>query len=262
MMPRFPHLAALFALTLCATSLAADPAPLTAADIASKLSTLHQDGSSFVRLRMEIKGGSAPEVLQLQIKQRRTKASSDVLYQVLFPKERKGESVLLKKSGNRGGSGTAFAPSTGKTRTIDDLGKEMLFGSDLACEDVVDDFFSWDNQTLAGTETIDGTACQVLESKPGKGERSSYGSVKSWIDARRLVPLRIEKYSSSGKLLRRIDTTRVVTDAGHAIPANLAIRGSRGDGATQLDGSKIEHDVNYADKDFTPDVMKEVTGAR
>jgi hypothetical protein len=246
-----------------AITFAADPAPvLTAAELANRLSALRQDGSSFVRLRMEIKGGaSGGEVLQLQIKQRRTKASADVLYQVLFPKERKGESVLLRKSGNRAGSGTVFTPTNNKVRALDDL-KEPLFGSDLTCEDVVDDFFSWDQQTIVGTETVDGAACQILESKPGKGERSSYGSVKSWIDSRRIVPLRVEKYSGSGKLVRRIDTTRVVSDAGHPIPANLSVRGPRADSVTELDGSKISHDVTYTDKDFSSEAVKTLTGAR
>src|SRR4051794_9663006 len=91
------------ALTL--TGLAADPAPgITARDLAAKLSAIRQDGSSYVRLRMEIQGKG--ETLQVQIKQRRGKESSDVLYQVLFPKERKGESVLLRKSSSRAGSGS------------------------------------------------------------------------------------------------------------------------------------------------------------
>ncbi len=237
---------------------AADPAPAASAkDLAAKLSALRQDGSSYVRLRMEIKTGAAPETLQLQIKQRRTKDSSEVLYQVLFPKERKGESVLLRKSGNRAATGSLFVPPN-KLQPIDDM-KTTLFGSDLSYEDIVEDFFSWDQQTLAGAEPIDGVNCQILESKPGKGERSTYGSVKTWIDTRRLVPLRVEKFSNAGKLLRRIDTTRVVNDGGHPVPANLAVHGARADSTTDLDGSKIVHDITFTEKDFTPEAMKEVT---
>ncbi len=236
---------------------AADPAPMSASEIASKLSALQQNGSTYVRVRMEIKG-SASETFQLQIKQRRTKDASDVVYQVLWPKERKGESVLLRKSGNRAATGSAFTPP-GKMRAIEDM-KEPLFGSDLSMEDIVENFFSWDQQALAGVEAIDGVNCQILESKPGKGERTTYGSVKTWVDTRRLVPLRVEKYSSSGKLVRRIDTTRVVSDAGHPIPANLAVQGPRSGSITDLDGSKISHDVSYTDKDFTAEALKEVTG--
>ena len=101
-------------------------------------------------------------------------------------------------------------------------------------------------------------SCQILESKPGKGQRSTYGSVRSWIDTRRLVPLRVEKYGNSGQLLRRIDTTRVVADAGHHIPANLSVRGGRQDSSTSLDGSRIKHDVSYTDREFTSEGLKEI----
>lgn len=246
----------LVALMLAASSFAADnAAPVSAGPLASQLSALRQDGSSYVRLRMEIKGAKS-DTLQLQIKQRLTKNSSEVMYQVLFPKERKGESVLLKRAGKGSASGSTFTPPN-NVKQISDL-KEPLFGSDLSYEDVIDNFYGWSQQTIVGTEDVDGVNCQILESKPGKGERSSYGSVKSWIDVRRMVPLRVEKYSESGKLVRRIDTTRVVLDAGHSIPANLSVRGPRGDSTTLLDGSRIRHDVNFSDADLSADGMKDI----
>ena len=146
-------------------------------------------------------------------------------------------------------------------RPIDDL-KEPLLGSDLSYEDVVENFFAWDQQAIVGTEEVDGVNCPILESKPGKGERSIYGSVRSWIDVRRLVPLRVEKYASSGQLLRRIDTTRVVADAGHHIPADLAVGGARPDSSTLLDGSRIRHNVTYTDRDFTIEGLKEIATPR
>ncbi|MEP6671517.1 MAG: outer membrane lipoprotein-sorting protein [Chthoniobacter sp.] len=242
-------------LSLTGIACAADTA---ASDLASKLSALRQDGNSYVRLRMEIKGPK-PETLQLQIKQRLVRGSSEVVYQVLFPKERKGEAVLLKKSGGRA-SGSIFT-LPGVVRPINDL-KEGLFGSDLSYEDIIDNFYAWDQQAIVGTEAVDGVSCQILESKAGKGDRSTYGSVRSWIDAKRLVPLRIEKYSGSGQVLRRIDTTRVVSDAGHHIPANLSVRGAGGDSTTLIDGSRIKHDVNYTDNDFSTDGLKDVTVPR
>jgi Outer membrane lipoprotein-sorting protein len=211
-----------------------------------------------VRLKLDVKGATS-ETLQLQIKERRTKGASDVVYQVMWPKERKGESVLLRKSGNRPASGSVFVPPN-TVRPIDDL-KASLLGSDLAYEDVIEDFFTWDQQAIVGTEDVDRVACQILESKPGKGERSIYGSVRSWIDTRRMVPLRVEKYSSSGQLLRRIDTTRVVADAGNNIPANLSVRALRGT-TTELDGSRIKHSMAYTDRDFTAEGLKEMAAPR
>ena len=252
--------AAIIGLTFAFSARAAEsPSQMTAGDLASRLSALRQNGVSYVRLRMEIKG-PAKETLQLQIKERRTTNSSQVVYQVLYPKERKGESVLLRKVGNSRANGFVFVPPD-TLRPIDDL-KEPLLGSDLSYEDVVDNFFAWDQQAIVGTEKVDGVNCPILESKPGKGEHSIYGSVRSWIDVRRLVPLRVEKYASSGQLLRRIDTTRVVADAGHQIPANLAVGGARPDSSTLLDGSRIRHNVTYTDRDFTIEGLKEIAAPR
>ena len=255
------HLAvAAVSLALAFSSHAAEPAsPLTAGELAARLSTLRQNGASYVRVKMDI-NGAKKEALQLQIKERRSKNATDVVYQVLWPKERKGESVLLRKSGTRTASGSVFMPPN-TLRTIDDL-KGPLLGSDLSYEDVVEDFFAWERQAIVGTEAVGGVSCQLLESKPGKGERSSYGSVKSWIDTRRMVPLRVEKYSGSGQLIRRIDTTRVVSDAGHHIPANLTVSGARQGSSTELDGTRIKHDVAFTDRDFTTDGIKEVVTPR
>ena len=234
------------------------PVALSASDLASRLSAALEDGNSFVRVRLDVKG-AGDSTLQLQIKQRRAKNSTEVLYQVLWPKERKGEAVLLRRMGNRPASGTVFVPPN-SVRELDagDL-KDALFGSDLAYADVVENFFAWDQQALAGTEEVDGVTCQILESKPGKNGRSIYGSVRSWIDIRRLVPLRVEKYSISGQLLRRIDTTRVVGVDGRQIPANLSVRRPGQTSATTLDGSKIKHGVTYTDREFTADGIKELT---
>ena len=251
-----PMAAAIIGLTFAFSSRAAQsPAPITANDLAARLSAFRQNGASYVRLRMEIKGATT-ETLQLQIKERRTTNSSEVVYQVLYPQERKGESVLLRKIGNRPASGSVFVPPN-TLRPIGDL-KEPLLGSDLSYEDLVDNFFAWDQQAIVGTEQVGGVNCSILQSKPGKDEHSIYGSVRSWVDVRRLVPLRVEKYASSGQLLRRIDTTRLVADAGHQIPANLAVGGARPDSLTLLDGSRIRHNVTYTDRDFTDEGLKEV----
>lgn len=232
---------------------------MSAGELASRLSALQQDGASYVRLKMEIKG-AAKETLQLQIKQRRTKGATEIVYQVLFPKERKGESVLLRKVGSRAASGSTFTPPN-TVRPIDNL-KEPLLGGDLSYEDIVENFFAWERQALVGTGEVDGVSCQILESKPGKADRSSYGSVRTWIDQRRVVPLRIEKYSASGQMLRRIDTTRVVSDSGRQIPANLVVQGTRANSTTEFDGSRIRRDVPYTDADFTVEALKDLATPR
>src|SRR5207249_10851689 len=79
----------------------------TASELAAKLRA-KQSGSMFVRIRMEI-GSGEKQTLQIQIKSRVSDAGGDIVYQILFPKERKGESVLLHRFGHKF-SGTLFTP--------------------------------------------------------------------------------------------------------------------------------------------------------
>jgi hypothetical protein len=225
------------------------------ADLAAGLRAKEQ-GSTFVRVRMQI-GGGENQVFQIQVKSRVSDATSDIVYQILFPKERKGESVLLHRSGEKF-TGTTFAPPN----TVRPIGSgqmtQPLFGSDLSYEDIIDSPFRWTQQAIIGTELIDNIPCQILQSKPGKGHSSSYSSVKTWVDPRRLVPLRIEKYDSADKLVRRINITRVLLDGSDSLPATLKIYGARGT-TTEIDGSRIKRGVTYGDTEFTPDGLKQLS---
>ncbi len=249
----------LFALVLLIGNAMAGPA----ADLAAKLDGV-QTGSSLVRLKMTIQDppGTATETLQLQIKERRTDEKSDVLYQILFPRERKAEAVLLSQSGDGGASGYhAVPPSTVTPIPTADL-DGSLFGGDLAYRDVIENFFAWDGQAIVGTEEVDGRMCEILESKPGGGQSSSYGSVRSWIDDR-AVPLRVEKYDSAGRLVRRIDTTRVhKDDDGRYIPASIIVRRPGASSITEFEGSRSRGDIGFSDEDFTVEKMGDLTSPR
>ncbi len=63
--------------------------------------------------------------------------------------------------------------------------------------------------------------------------------VRSWIDVKRLVPLRVEKYFESGQLARRIDTTRVAKDdTDRPVAASLMVRRPGQDSVTEIEGSR------------------------
>lgn len=242
------------------TAQAADP-PITvnAQDLAARLSTLQQDGSSFIRLRMEVKQPSGTSAFQIQVRQLRTKTSTDVIYQILWPKERKGEAVMLTKSGNRAPTGTRFVPPA----TTETLGasamKDPLFDSDLSYADIIENFFAWESQSFTGRETIGRVSCPILESKPGSGQRSIYSKVRTWVDPVRLVPLRIEKFMGSAEPVRRIETTRVTReDDGRHIPSELNIQGPRKNSVTVVEGSRLDTRVKYGPKDFTTEALKDL----
>ena len=219
--------------------------------LAAQLANLQQDGASYARVKMDGKTAEGAKfTLQLQIKQRRSAKSTELLYQVLWPKERAGEAVLLKQSGGEM-SGTLFTPPD-KFETLNARQmKEALFGTSLSYADVIENFFTWSNQKIVGTEVVNKVSCQILESRSGSA------AVRSWIDVKRVVPMRVEKYLPSGNAFRRIDTRTVANDdTNRNIPANLTIQNLQKGTSTNLEGSKLKHGVTYGDQDFTVEGMK------
>jgi hypothetical protein len=195
-------------------------------------------------------------VLQLQIKERRTATAADLVYLVQWPKEQKGEAVILHQTSGGAARGTLVVPSA-PPRTLEASQMDGgLFGSDLSYQDAIENFFAWKDQAITGSETVDGAECQILESKPGKAGVSTYARVRSWIDVRRLVPMRIEKYSAAGQVVRRIDTTYVGRDQrDRFIPAKLTIRSPSKDSMTEFDGARIEQGMQFTDRDFSPEAI-------
>jgi hypothetical protein len=249
----------LFALAIAAAGLCfisirgAEPAPpaMSAAELADQLDAVSQ-GSALIRTKLEVRSlEGAKRVLQLQIKQRRTKTTTDLVYQVLWPDEHKGEAVILHQV-QRAAKGSIIVPQQPVRAIKASQMNEGLFDSDLSYQDAVENFFAWKKQALVGSETINGVNCQILESKPDSSSVSIYAKVRSWIDPQRFVPMRIEKYSSSGELVRRIDVTRVARDEKHhPIPASLTVHGPRKNSVTEFNGARIDQDVQFTDADFT-----------
>ena len=248
--------AAIAAAALSITSLrAAETAPpaISAEELAGRMNVARQ-GSALIRTQLEVRsleGGK--RVLQLQIKERRTKTATDLVYLVLWPNEHKGEAVILHQSAEGPPSGSIIVPPNTVRALKASQMDEGLFGSDLSYQDAVENFFAWKKQEIVGSEVIKGVNCQILESRPDTSSVSIYSKVRSWIDPHRLVPLRIEKYSSSGELVRRIETTRVARDEQHnPIPASLVVHGPRKSTVTEFNGARIDQDVQLTDADFTP----------
>src|SRR2546421_2836539 len=132
------HIFAAICLALPQFAFAADSGSELAAKLRAK-----ESGSTFVRIRMQ--GGSGNQTLQVQIKSRVSDAASDIVYQILFPKERKGESVLLHRSGEKF-TGTSFTPPNTVRPIPSSRMKDQLFGSDLHYEDIIDNPYRWTQQ--------------------------------------------------------------------------------------------------------------------
>ena len=232
---------------------AQEPQPaLSAAELASRVDEIHQ-GNALIRSKLEIQSADGNKrVLQLQIKERRAKPNTDIAYQVLWPNELKDQTIILHQ-GQGGAQGSIIVPQQPVRAIKSSQMGDGLFGSDLAYQDAVENFFSWKKQAIVGNQAVNSINCQILESQPDNASASIYAKVRSWIDTQRFVPLRIEKYSASGEVVRRIDITRVARDEKHhPIPAGLTVRGTRKNSLSQFEGLRIDQDVQFTDADFTP----------
>lgn len=253
------HFSLSLILTLFMSLLSADEgraqeAAPSAKELAARLSAGIRDGSSLVRMKLESGSGT---VLQLQAKSRRDAGGTHVLYQILWPRERKGEGFVLRQNGNRAPEGNTFVlPGTLHAVTADGM-DQAVFGTDLCYADLVENFFAWSQQSVTGQETVDRVACTLLESKPGGGDRSIYGMVRSWIDPKRMVPLRVEKFNKSGQLVRRITTTKVAKDdTRNHVAASFTVQRAGQTTLTNLEGSNSRHDVTYEHSGFAPDALR------
>lgn len=249
-----------FALALPAWSAESNSASPSASELAGRLSALRQDGASLIRVRLENKPATAAAgTAQLQIKSVRTKQGSEALIQVLWPKERKGEGILIVQHDGGAPSTTVFTPPDKLEKLPENKG---LFGGALTPEDLITNFYAWKEQSIAGNESVNGVNCIVLDSKAGKSDSSSYSHVKSWIDAKRLVPMRVEKFSTSGQMACRIETTRVAEDdQEHPIPATFVVTRPGLQVVTELQGSSTRHGVSYSGSDFTTEALKNLGSA-
>ena len=228
----------------------------SAKELASQLTAAGQ-GNAQVRAKLEVRAADGTkQVLQLQIKERRTPTSTDLLYQVQWPKERKSEAVILHQDSGSAPRGTVLAPPAAPRALAASQMDDGLFGSDLSYQDAIENFFAWPEQAIVGSEVINGAQCQILESKPGKSGVSIYAKVRSWVDTKRLIPLRIEKYSSAGHVVRRIETTYVARDQhDRFIPGKLTVRNPSKTSITEFDGARIEQGMQFTDSDFTPEAV-------
>jgi hypothetical protein len=229
-----------------ACAVAADPAP-DASQVAAKMAAAVEDGDSTARVRMTTSGG---EVLQVQIKSRRSGGRAISVYEVLWPAERKGEKVIMRQSKNASPEGEKVSAAGARAKIGSAQMGDGIFATDLSFADAVENFFLWPEHKLVGGEKVGRADCVILESRPSGN--SPHGKVRSWIDPEKWVVSRVEKYDTAGRLLRTINTTQVAKDdTGRNVPAGMTVVRAGGS-STEIDGSNIRHDVKLTDADLAP----------
>lgn len=96
---------------------------------------------------------------------------------------------------------------------------------------------------LAGTENIDGEECHVLDLS-AKHKRATYDKIRYWVSVKRVVGLKAEFYSVSGKLLKsaRFEYGNTIEHAGKRIPfiSKMTIRDALVDAETVMEFGTVK----------------------
>ncbi len=233
----------------------------TAAQLLAAVKAAKPAGNLYARLRMEHReAGGKPAVLQAQLKRRSAiDGGSDTLYQLLFPKERKGESLLLRvKDGTF--SGSIFLPGQ-PIRALKAAERASgIFGTALTIDDAIAEFLDWPQQTIAGKEKEGGVVCTIIESRAPKSSSSPVTRVKSWIDESRLTAMKAEFFKSGEQPARTVVTHKVMRgSSGYYAPVSFTVTNHATGASTRVDGVRSDHDVTFADADFTAAALEIIT---
>ena len=235
-----------------------DGATAPAEDLAAAMRPKPSTGF-FLKMSMEVAAaGQAKSSLNVQVKGRRLGTTTDLLYQIQWPKDRKGEGVLIHWKDGKFDSGYTYKPGGDVVPlTRKDLLNPM-FGSELTLLDTDMGFWDWEKQSDKGTGKVGKADCRIIDLEPANSRPDGYRRVRAWIDPAKLVPMKIEKFTDEG-LARVIVTTDIAkTDDGRFIPKEYTVGRSEAGPATKISGTKQEL-VEFEDAQFTPEAMKVIT---
>ncbi|NMM28157.1 MAG: outer membrane lipoprotein-sorting protein [Glaciimonas sp.] len=110
---------------------------------------------------------------------------------------------------------------------------------DIAATNYAGDY---DAQT-SGTESIDGESCYVLD-LAAKHKRATYDKIRYWVSVKRVVGLKAEFYSVSGKLLKtaRFEYNNTIEHDGRRVPfvSKMTIRDALIDAETTMEFGTVK----------------------
>ncbi|HEY7170779.1 MAG TPA: outer membrane lipoprotein-sorting protein [Vicinamibacterales bacterium] len=148
-----------------------------------------------------------------------------------------------------------YSPSTDRTIQIaGHMLRQSVMGSDLSYEDLMEDpkLQNLYTATVVGEETLLQRPCWVLELKARPGAEPSYHSRKVWVDKDRYLPLKEERYATSGKLLKTTEVTSMRQFQQRWVAEKAVFKDAlKNDGGTEFTVVSVEFDAKIPDSVFS-----------
>jgi outer membrane lipoprotein-sorting protein len=153
-----------------------------------------------------------------------------------------------------------FSPSTDRTILIaGHMLRQSVMGSDMSYEDVMEDpkLQNLYNATVVGEDTLLERLCWILELKAKPGAEPSYHSRKVWVDKERFLPLKEERYATSGKLLKTAEIMSVRQYQQRWVAERAVFKDAlKNDGGTEFVVTSIEFDAKIPEHVFSQAALR------
>ena len=152
-----------------------------------------------------------------------------------------------------------YSPSTDRVIQISGhMLRQSVMGSDLSYEDMMNDtpLLEQYAAVVDAVETVDLRSCWVVTLTALKPD-VSYHQQKMWVDQERNIPLKIEMYSKSGKLLKKIEMSDVKRIQGRWFPMTMLYKDmlKKGDG-TRMSFLELQLDAALPAGIFTKSSLR------
>lgn len=153
-----------------------------------------------------------------------------------------------------------FSPSTDRTIQIaGHMLRQSVMGSDMSYEDLMEDpkLQNLYAATVAGEGTLLERPCWILELKAKPGAEPSYHARKVWVDKERFLPLKEERYATSGKLLKSTEIQSVRQYQQRWVAERAVFKDAlKNDGGTEFVITNIEFDAKIPDHVFSQAALR------
>jgi outer membrane lipoprotein-sorting protein len=152
-----------------------------------------------------------------------------------------------------------YSPSTDRVIQISGhMLRQSVMGSDMSYEDMMNDtpLLEQYAANVTGEEVVEGRKCWVLTLSAIKPD-VNYQSQQMWVDQERFVPLKVEMFAKSGKLLKQITFSDVKKVQGRWFPMTMLYKDMlKSGGGTRMMIQEIELDVKIPANIFNKSSLK------
>jgi Outer membrane lipoprotein-sorting protein len=182
--------------------------------------------------------------------------ASKAILRFTTPAEVKGVALLIVNHTDRASDQWMWTPAIERDRRIATQDRSTrFFGTDFSFEDLEERDVDQFDYKLAGDDTIDGSACWKIESKPKEAKSSQYTSSLVWVRKDNYVVAQIEDYSKD-KLIRRIHYSDIQNVGGVWTPRTVEVFDANRKSRTVLKLEKLEYNLPMQHEEFTLEALR------